>query len=342
MAKTLAQGRKPGSGRKPGRAKTLAQGRKPGSGRRRRDTVSGEMTPARVHANSSASNATSSSTTSATAIPIPGAERPLTSRDMEAVDALRELTYSPQFSPPTLPLPLGMTLPPLTQTTADSSSMMGMMSSDTAGMPTPVHSRSFPAISRILSASPPPQMQPQGLMPLQVQTQGPTHTPLPLQTHTPLPQIHSPPTPSPFILQSPTQSTLFPGTILSPTMSGALSASASDSHAFPQGQGQGHVPAQMLSPPLPPIQVRPLPPYTEVPTPGSTANTTWNAAPSTSYTQPAHGVYLPSLPLSMLDHHARSSSGTPPPPPQNLQPQQQQPPQPSPQHPHQHRPQPPL
>jgi hypothetical protein len=35
MAKTLAQGRKPGSGRKPGKAKTLAEGRKPGSGRKK-------------------------------------------------------------------------------------------------------------------------------------------------------------------------------------------------------------------------------------------------------------------------------------------------------------------
>lgn len=37
MAKTLAQGRKPGSGRKPGKGKTLREGRKPGSGRRRRN-----------------------------------------------------------------------------------------------------------------------------------------------------------------------------------------------------------------------------------------------------------------------------------------------------------------
>ena len=37
MAKTLAQGRKPGSGRKPGKAKTLREGRKPGSGRKRRE-----------------------------------------------------------------------------------------------------------------------------------------------------------------------------------------------------------------------------------------------------------------------------------------------------------------
>lgn len=36
MAKTLAQGRKPGSGRKPGKGKTLREGRKPGSGRRRK------------------------------------------------------------------------------------------------------------------------------------------------------------------------------------------------------------------------------------------------------------------------------------------------------------------
>ncbi|CEP21475.1 unnamed protein product [Cyberlindnera jadinii] len=41
MAKTLAQGRKPGGGRKPGKGKTLAQGRKPGSGRKKIDKVSG-------------------------------------------------------------------------------------------------------------------------------------------------------------------------------------------------------------------------------------------------------------------------------------------------------------
>ncbi|CDR37538.1 CYFA0S01e11694g1_1 [Cyberlindnera fabianii] len=35
MAKTLAQGRKPGSGRKPGKGKTLSEGRKPGSGRKK-------------------------------------------------------------------------------------------------------------------------------------------------------------------------------------------------------------------------------------------------------------------------------------------------------------------
>lgn len=41
MAKTLAQGRKPGSGRKPGKGKTLAEGRKPGSGRKKRDAKTG-------------------------------------------------------------------------------------------------------------------------------------------------------------------------------------------------------------------------------------------------------------------------------------------------------------
>ncbi|AET39636.1 Dat1p Ecym_4607 [Eremothecium cymbalariae DBVPG len=39
MAKTLAQGRKPGSGRKPGKAKTLLEGRKPGSGRKKRQAI---------------------------------------------------------------------------------------------------------------------------------------------------------------------------------------------------------------------------------------------------------------------------------------------------------------
>lgn len=44
MAKTLAQGRKPGSGRKPGKGKTLREGRKPGSGRRRRDPIANNIT----------------------------------------------------------------------------------------------------------------------------------------------------------------------------------------------------------------------------------------------------------------------------------------------------------
>ena len=42
MAKTLAQGRKPGSGRKPGKGKTLREGRKPGSGRRPKKVISSE------------------------------------------------------------------------------------------------------------------------------------------------------------------------------------------------------------------------------------------------------------------------------------------------------------
>ena len=327
MAKTLAQGRKPGSGRKPGKAKTLAQGRKPGSGRKRRDTVSGEVTPT-------------------SAIPIPGAERPLTSRDLEAVDALRELTYSPQFSPPTLP-------PIVPGQLNDSGAMLGVHA---PGMPTPAHSRSFPAISRILSASPPP-------------------TPLPPQLQVGLPgQIHSPTTPSPFSLQSPTHQAQFPTSIMSPTSqtqfpanlispsnpaqlpSGIISPShqsqfkstiISPSHQsqfqstvispphqaqFPptvisppqQAQfhsttlsptmsgtphsHQGPLPFQLLSPPLPPIHIRP---------PNS------DTAAPVNYIPQSSGVYLPSLPLSMVDQqsklNSKSKSQTPPPPPSRRQ-----------------------
>lgn len=67
MAKTLAQGRKPGSGRKPGKGKTLREGRKPGSGRKRRVEE-----PVRSESRET-----------------------MTSRDLEAVDALRELNNSP-------------------------------------------------------------------------------------------------------------------------------------------------------------------------------------------------------------------------------------------------------
>lgn len=74
MAKTLAQGRKPGSGRKPGKGKTLREGRKPGSGRRRRQDTGGKETDGSQQDQES---------------------RLISSRDMEAVDALRELTHSP-------------------------------------------------------------------------------------------------------------------------------------------------------------------------------------------------------------------------------------------------------
>ncbi|QLL34687.1 hypothetical protein HG536_0H00620 [Torulaspora globosa] len=70
MAKTLAQGRKPGSGRKPGKGKTLREGRKPGSGRRRRLDE-----PDRAVRSKS--------------------QDAISSRDLEAVDALRELNNSP-------------------------------------------------------------------------------------------------------------------------------------------------------------------------------------------------------------------------------------------------------
>lgn len=71
MAKTLAQGRKPGSGRKPGKGKTLREGRKPGSGRRRR-----QEDPEKASVRNKN-------------------QKPITSRDLEAVDALRELNNSP-------------------------------------------------------------------------------------------------------------------------------------------------------------------------------------------------------------------------------------------------------
>lgn len=119
MAKTLSQGRKPGSGRRPGKGKTLRNGRKPGSGRRRRDedespsppqqpqpqpqrTVStthttGKTTAAAAAAASQEASANSSTTTSTKA--------PVSSRDLEAIDALRELNNSP-------PQPLTPTLTP--------------------------------------------------------------------------------------------------------------------------------------------------------------------------------------------------------------------------------------
>jgi len=182
MAKTLAQGRKPGSGRKPGRGKTLREGRKPGSGRKKRDTIS--PSEGNTYNNSSNNNinnnnsngsqhiqANGAARTAPINIPIPmsgsipmgipmnmssgmtnstsgnnnngviinGAENiSFTSRDMEAVDALRELTYSPQFSPPMNSLPT--TLPPI------------------------VPSRSFPAINRILTVSPRPTINQTGTL----------------------------------------------------------------------------------------------------------------------------------------------------------------------------------
>ncbi|CCE62626.1 hypothetical protein TPHA_0C04770 [Tetrapisispora phaffii CBS 4417] len=158
MAKTLAQGRKPGSGRKPGKGKTLREGRKPGSGRRRKDGSLG--TAVNVHnatgGGKNIKNARSKKTTStkaATAVasatakpkrkyvkkkkpktedylttPISGFQtvhelagpngslitmdsgngvitnnnynnnRNISSRDLEALDALRELTTSPTFT----------------------------------------------------------------------------------------------------------------------------------------------------------------------------------------------------------------------------------------------------
>ena len=87
MAKTLAQGRKPGSGRKPGKGKTLREGRKPGSGRRRRQVTSTATGLLKDNA-----VITSGSTVFTN-------QQQISLRDIEAADALTELTNSsPQCS----------------------------------------------------------------------------------------------------------------------------------------------------------------------------------------------------------------------------------------------------
>ena len=213
MAKTLAQGRKPGSGRKPGRGKTLREGRKPGSGRKKRDAVS---SPEAVQFNNNSNNnsqthiSTNSSsnnlqqihtaeikrsapinipTPMAGSMPINSSvmnsisantsmisnnnnmiqnnnnrnadNNTFTSRDMEAVDALRELTYSPQFSPPLNSLPT--TLPPI------------------------VPSRSFPTINSLMT-SPRSAVMP----PLTLQSPQ-QHTPLQQAQNKPVIGMISPP-----------------------------------------------------------------------------------------------------------------------------------------------------
>ena len=82
MAKTLAQGRKPGSGRKPGKGKTLREGRKPGSGRRRRQVTSTATGLLKDNA-----VITSGSTVFTN-------QQQISLRDIEAADALTELTNS--------------------------------------------------------------------------------------------------------------------------------------------------------------------------------------------------------------------------------------------------------
>ncbi|EDO17771.1 hypothetical protein Kpol_541p14 [Vanderwaltozyma polyspora DSM 70294] len=57
MAKTLAQGRKPGSGRKPGKGKTLREGRKPGSGRRPKNATAATATTLTSNINKSNNSA---------------------------------------------------------------------------------------------------------------------------------------------------------------------------------------------------------------------------------------------------------------------------------------------
>lgn len=146
MAKTLAQGRKPGSGRKPGKAKTLKQGRKPGSGRRkRRNSNTGPVMPIPAQSNFNNNNNNNSTNNahlfqshlnvipmnlqpmnlpSNQNIMIPSYNHApnvngvtpmnmsenshpanISTRDMVAVDALRELTHSPLSLTPMTNLP---------------------------------------------------------------------------------------------------------------------------------------------------------------------------------------------------------------------------------------------
>lgn len=89
MAKTLAQGRKPGSGRKPGKGKTLREGRKPGSGRRRRvDEEATKIQSGELHGVEISNECILGSLQR-------NINNELSTRDMEAVDALRGLNTSP-------------------------------------------------------------------------------------------------------------------------------------------------------------------------------------------------------------------------------------------------------
>ncbi|CCD24847.1 Dat1p NDAI_0E00310 [Naumovozyma dairenensis CBS 421] len=121
MAKTLAQGRKPGSGRKPGKGKTLKEGRKPGSGRRRKTIVTEQqdgdhnlenINIAHTHMNTITNTQiqtplqshvplTLLSPSSIPTLPLAPLSPPkdnfemkLTARDLETVDALRGLIQS--------------------------------------------------------------------------------------------------------------------------------------------------------------------------------------------------------------------------------------------------------
>ncbi|CCH59164.1 hypothetical protein TBLA_0B03230 [Henningerozyma blattae CBS 6284] len=86
MAKTLAQGRKPGSGRKPGKGKTLREGRKPGSGRKRRDgNISNENHL--IHSNDTVTSTVNSSRNGSVS-------NAFTEQDLEALQALNSLNKS--------------------------------------------------------------------------------------------------------------------------------------------------------------------------------------------------------------------------------------------------------
>lgn len=104
MAKTLAQGRKPGSGRKPGKGKTLREGRKPGSGRRRRneDEIETTVIGSSLNTNTLVQEKKSLGDGGAAAVE---KETCISSRDLEAIDALRELNNSPPQQQPLTPTP---------------------------------------------------------------------------------------------------------------------------------------------------------------------------------------------------------------------------------------------
>lgn len=93
MAKKLSDGRKPGSGRKPGKAKTLAEGRKPGSGRKKGSKNAGLAKHGQVDVD----------LVSSLSQPRSGVVKPMdksvTKRDRELIDALKKLSKSPPQSP---------------------------------------------------------------------------------------------------------------------------------------------------------------------------------------------------------------------------------------------------
>lgn len=90
MAKKLSDGRKPGSGRKPGKAKTLAEGRKPGSGRKKGSKNTGLSKQERAEVEGYAQQR------ARVGKPV---DKSVTKRDREIIEALNKLSKSPPQSP---------------------------------------------------------------------------------------------------------------------------------------------------------------------------------------------------------------------------------------------------